>query len=291
MKSKNTHISTFGSLYLLKALIFDFRIFISIIKYTYVVFFDFFMPQFFKGKTTVVNVDHPLDSTIEFMPHYVKKYLSFVKLWITTLSYIVYKIGRASFIDVNEFLKGLIFAYRESAYVYKKCKSTMIRPNYKKGLQFKVIHYTDPHLHCIPSLHVIVVVYNYIMGKKILEKFSDKKSVQKDAVKWLYQQAVIITDTILYVKQHSINCISTSLFFMTVNYPDFFGKKDVYGFIEDLFSFTESKIKKEKEIKNHIRKLYDSFIKKYSKNQIDYKEILLEFLQNYDVKNPPAFLK
>ena len=64
---------------------------------------------------------------------------------------------------------GLLYEY--AGRVYSKCQSTTNRPGVIADFNFIVIHLFDPHLHCVPSLHVdglcLHVIHDRFFNRKV----------------------------------------------------------------------------------------------------------------------------
>jgi hypothetical protein len=259
------------------------------------IFYNFFFCQhraaFLPGRIPVSNVDHPLDEKIPFIPSWVRIYIDFTHFWIRMISFFLRRYGRKAYLPIKEFIDSMGKLYAYAAIVYNKNHSTTIRPFYITRPLFFVIHLLDPHLMCIPSLHVMVVIHTYTMfakiAKKMTEKQSDKTTEEKsiddlnEQIEEMKQGALAISQAILYVKQHSVNCIPAALYAMTCYSPDLFPPEEAEDFTEQLFSpapaagdtpitckVHPSASPKTKlpdnditEIKNHILYLYRRFLK------------------------------
>jgi hypothetical protein len=243
----------------------------------------FFAPQFhtkFRPSVRpVVSVDHDLDKSIPFCPDLVDVYSRFISLWIKSTYFIYREFGRSTLPGIAIFINGLSNLYMESGRIYKTCQSTTVRPKYLKNMKFILIHAFDPHLHCVPSLHVLIVVYNYIMMTKLIEQYSDDTSEYSEQKHYMYSQAVAITESILLVKQHSVNCIPAALFAMSRLHPEF-SRNDAAAFINQLFVDTDIEIELESEIKDFMLTQYQDFMDSCETKQQDYSEVLLEFLMD-----------
>ena len=249
---------------------------------------EFFIPQFqtkIRPSTRpVVSVDHDLDAGIPFLPDQVELYLGFIPLWIKSLYFIYREFGRRSMPGIAEFLDGISELYRKSGRVYKIRQSTTQRPKYLRGMRFVAIHAFDPHLHCVPSLHVLTVVYNYVMILKLVEKFSAESTDPADTdyseqKNYLYNQAVAITESILLIKQHSVNCVPAALFAMTRLHPEF-SVTDAGEFVDHLFLKEDSTLEKAAEIKSFMHEQYQYFTDSIEEKQCGFGEVLLDFLES-----------
>jgi hypothetical protein len=130
--------------------------------------------------------------------------------------------------------------YAFAAEVYKKNLSTTKRPFYIARPRFLFIHLVDPHLMCIPSLHVMVVVFTYTKFASILRSL-DKDRDYTAQTEEMKRGALIITQAILYVKQHSVSCIATALYAMTRFDNKLFPPEEAEAFAASLFSETVHK--------------------------------------------------
>jgi len=209
-------------------------------RYLTTVMRDFFFLQFavkfgFK-KIPVINVDHPLDEKVPFTPEKVSVYLDFVAFWIRPLGYIGKRFGRKAQVEYTaRFLTLVDRCYRDAAEVYRFRMTTTNRPKYYKG-SFRTIHMFDPHYLCVPSLHVIIVVLAYTFYRRAFAELGMGKDEVEALNAEMFTGAVSITETVLYIKQHSVNCIPAALYAMTRITPDSVTPVDVMEFIKHLFA-------------------------------------------------------
>jgi hypothetical protein len=261
------------------------RFLIEAIKTTYVIFIDFFMSQsHLRPKFTrppVVNIEHPLDTNIPFAPEWIKEYLSFIPLWITGITWLIIRFGKKAENDFIQSMADIRLMYKNAAVVYRKVQSTTIRPKPPKGnFHFRVIHITDPHLNCLPSLHVMVVTWaGYVLANRI-QKLAKDQDVDSE-IKYLLYHAKLITETTLYVKQHSVNCIPAALFVMKELFP---GIESVYSesFLKSLFNTTKPVVNNLSDISNYMCELYQSFQTASQNSPNGFSDILIDFLLNYN---------
>ena len=227
-----------GIPYLLLRVLFSRKLTLATLRYISTVNRYFFIPQFkaklFPGKIPLVNVDHPMDQSVPFKPETVKVYLSFIKLWIRALSFLRKELGKSSVPYITAFLDELSGLYKGAAYVYNRCLSTTSRPAGVRNIRLAFIRVVDPHFYCVPSLHVVIVCFTFLRIAEILEKEGIREKHEKQIEK-IYDNALGITETIIFVRQHSMNCISASLYVLTCLYPDF-GREEVKVFIDRLFT-------------------------------------------------------
>jgi hypothetical protein len=249
----------------------------------------FFLPQhralLFPKRIPVSQADHPLDNRIPFNPRWVNIYLDFVAFWIRIIGFLFAYYGKNRTNPAFEFVQSIEKLYIFAAQVYRKNFSTTRRPRYLKGIRFFLIHMTDPHLMCIPSLHVMIVIRVYTTFRRILVSMNDQNRYAEELAS-VKRQALNITQAILYVKQHSVNCISAAMYAMSRFEPDLFPPEEAEIFIEGLFSsrggLPEGDTVKEEdipEIRGHIVRLYRRFVEE-GKNAEHWTEPLLDFLSS-----------
>ena len=237
----------------------------------------------------VSSVDHILDQKIPFKPLKVKAYADFIYFFIRACGLLIkycktLEPGRQkkAMMQINEFVKSLGATYTKAAEVYIKNFSTTKRPKYLLRFEFIVIHIFDPHLMCIPSLHVMVVILSFTRLQKILQELGadDSYITLTEAYK---KRALEITEAVLYIKQHSINCISAAMYAMSC-FDDLFPEEKAKAFAKDIFLHAKDILPKDREaIINHIIELYGQFYNQYlneGQKQSAWSKPLLDFLKN-----------
>ena len=255
------------------------------IRLTITVIRDFFFSQFHAkyvpGLRPVKSVDHPLDNKIPFLPEYVNIYLTFIELWLKSLLFLYNEFGNKALDDIKEFLIELEHLYREAGSIYKTIHSTTNRPDYTETLRFKIIHIMDPHLNCVPSLHVMVVCFNYLTIGKIIDKYERQSDQYLPEREYLFNQAVKITDSVLLIKQHSINCIPSAFYALSEFIPEF-DDYQMKRVANDLFTLSNTHIEEREQILDHIFSLYAEFKRERGERSgEDFKIILIDFLRKY----------
>jgi len=271
-------------------------------KVIFSIFYNFFYKQhlaaFLPGRIPISNVDHPLDEKIPFVPSWITIYIDFAQFWIRMISFFIRRYGRDSLILIKDFILSMGSLYAYAAEVYIKNLSTTKRPFYIARPRFFLIHFLDPHLMCIPSLHVMIVIHTYKQFITIAEKLGEEEKL-KEQIEEMKYGALAITAAILFVKQHSVNCIPAAFYAMTCFSPDNFPPQEAKRFTDLLFSPIPEKtaILNEKnrsvhpaaaplinipqddqqQIKNHILSLYYRFIEE-GKTAASWEEPLLKFL-------------
>jgi hypothetical protein len=235
----------------------------------------FFLPQYrallFPKRIPVSRSDHPLDNRIPFNPRWVNVYLDFVAFWIKIAGFLLAQYGKKGVEPAFEFIRSIERLYVFAVQVYRKNLSTTDRPRYLKGIRFFLIHLTDPHLMCIPSLHVMIVIRVYTAFRRILSLINDQDRFAPEIAS-VKRQALNITQAILYVKQHSVNCVSAAMYAMSRFDPDLFPQEEAETFVQNLFSSRSGlpkgdavKAKDVPEIREHILTLYRRFIEEGKK--------------------------
>ncbi len=246
---------------------------------------EFFIPQFTTkfglSNRPVVSVDHPLDDTIPFNPEYVHTYLNFYPYWIRCAYFLYKEFGRVALPEIRDFMLSVSELYYEAGKVYRRCQSTTKRPKYLKNAKFRLIHMVDPHVHCVPSLHVLLVVCNYLNFWRLVDKFGNGNAENfKQQKKLVYNKAVEITESILFMKQHSVNCIPAALYFMSRLRPSF-TETAALAFVDDLFANNGNAPSTSEEIKKFIKDQYRHFLDAESSTDGDYRDVLVDFLFSF----------
>jgi hypothetical protein len=203
------------------------------------IFYNFFFRQYrralFPGRIPVSQADHGLDGKIPFTPEWIAVYLDFVPLWIRSLGFLLREYGEKAEPGVREFLVSMNSLYRFAAEVYEKNLSTTRRPFYIRRLRFILIHAFDPHLMCIPSLHVMVVIHTYTQFTRIIGSMGGGQTYAAQIAE-IRRGALDIAEAILYVKQHSVNCVPAAMYAMTRFDRELFPPAAAEDFISRLFA-------------------------------------------------------
>lgn len=243
----------------------------------------FFIPQFQSRlkikKRKIVNVDHELDELIPFSTDYMKIYMGFIPLWIKSIYFLYVEFGNISLPLVSEYINKIGELYRSGFDVSNSCQSTTTRPRSGRNIPLKMIHWADPHLHCVPSLHVMIVCFNHLRIETFIKELAGETSGYEAELDYLKNQAVLITNSILFMKQHSINCIPAGLFAISTECSEF---TDEYALnlIEEIRKMNTGSIDKMEEIATYISDLYIEF--RESSGSDSNKKILIDFLHGYE---------
>ncbi len=279
LKSFNPLVAYAGVLFGPPSFITNFKCFATILK-------EFFFLQYFEKfhilHIPIVHVDHPLDKKIPFTPEKVKIYLDFINLWVRPLAMLVKKFG---FWHASRLTKQWMLRFRKlyqcCGKIYHFRLTTTDRPKYKEMREFRQIHALDPHFLCVPSLHVATVFLAFGFYRHI---FGTEDFTETEKALWgeeLYKGALEITETVLYVKQHSVNCIPAALYLVTQNFPEWITLDDAHKFISQLFLTPEGFSEEEAyQVREHIRVTFEQYLVD-GKKSANWYEPIWEFLVNY----------
>lgn len=241
----------------------------SVVRCVKSIFYNFFFRQYravlFPGKIPVSQVDHELDRKIPFSPAWMGIYGDFTAFWIRSIGFLREELEEGTVDAIRDFFDSMGALYRFAAEVYQKNLSTTRRPLYLRRPGFILIHIFDPHLMCIPSLHVMVVIRTYTKFAAILRSLGEEERYAPQIAE-LKKGALDITEAILYVKQHSVNCIAAAMYAMTCFDPVLFPLSEAEDFVSRLFAepvLGEPPLVDQQDgeiIKNHIVNLYRRFL-------------------------------
>lgn len=211
-----------------------------LVKFLRTVLLDFFLLQYSVKlrlrKIEIIQVGDPLDDKIPYRPDKSDTYLDFIHFWIRPLTLVIKRFGvKRALPHLSRFMSVIQQAYAEAARVYKFKMSTTIRPPHNGNKNMKTIHRVDPHYLCVPSLHIAVVTLTYCFFDDVFQQEHLSPDEHERYTKELYDGAVEIAETVLYVKQHSVNCIPAALYMMLHILPDTFDIEKGVRFINDLF--------------------------------------------------------
>jgi hypothetical protein len=264
------------------------------------IFYHFFFCQYraalagrFKTgeRIPVSQVDHELDGRIPFAPAWVAVYLGFVGFWVRMLGFLLARFRGEGREAAADFLDSMGRLYAFAGEVYRLNLSTTYRPFYIRRPRFLLIHLADPHLMCVPSLHVMVVILTYTRVARILRDLEGEGGVSPLAEEFR-RGALDITEAILYVKQHSVNCVAAAMYAMTCFDGKAFPPEEAEGFAAGLFTGESAKtadlphISREagQEVREYILGLYRRFCDRRPDREgpdrgEDWTKPLLEFLE------------
>jgi len=227
----------------------------------------------------LVEVDHPLDAKVPFMPESAGVYLGFIRDWIAALSHALRALGIAEAERAAvAFLDGLGSCYREAYRVYRRRVSTTARPRKAANARLGLIYLLDPHLYCVPSLHVMVVCHAFLGYEAMFESLG-KGAESAVGREELLRRAVAITDSVLYVKQHSVNCIPAALFATSCMRPEF-GRSEARAFIGELLDGLDSADDRA-AIRSHIASTYEGLMDEEARMGHGCARVIMGFLDGY----------
>jgi len=188
-------------------------------------------------KIQIVNVDNPLDQKVPFTPQKISIYLDFVNFWIRPMTFLMCRVGEKKALPYCvTYLKHIKQAYYEASRIYRNCMSTTKRPNLKKIKGFSTLRLLDPHLMCVPSLHVAICTLSFSFYKNTFKELGLSQEEQEYYNRELYLSATAITETVLFVKQHSVNCIPAAVYMMNNLIPQYFSLFDGTNFVNSIFT-------------------------------------------------------
>ncbi|MDR2553061.1 MAG: hypothetical protein LBD31_07860 [Treponema sp.] len=197
-------------------------------------FFFQFRSVLFSGAPPISRADHALDEHIPFNPRFVRIYLDFTAFWIRIAGFLCLRYGKRGIALAEEFIGSVTALYRAAFRVYRKNLSTTNRPKYKRGFSFRLIHALDPHLMCIPSLHVMIVLHGYSKFRAYAKAMGEAELLQPLADR-IFRGALTIIEAVLYVKQHSVNCVAAAMYALGRFTPPCFTEGDAETFTACLF--------------------------------------------------------
>ncbi len=242
----------------------------------------FFLPQFSsKFRVTnreIIKVDHTLDRLIPFSSTYLPTYMSFTKLWIQSIYFVLKEFGAPSLPFIRQFLEGLKTLYITGSTVYDTYLSTTQRPKSGKNIPLKLVHMADPHLHCFPSLHVMIVSYTYIKISGYIDTAASDPEEYGREKDYLFSEVVNIIDSVLFLKQHSVNCIPAGFFALRSTIKDF-PEEFPYTVAKQMLKTSGLSHVSQETVRHYITELYSTFLKQSSGT--DDVEVLIDFLRNY----------
>lgn len=212
-------------------------------------------------KIPVKHVDHKLDEKVPFRPELLGIYMDFISYWTRPMMMLCKRYGIWNGPKhCGEYLRYLALTYNEAYKMYSHSLTTTYRPK-TTDKKIKRMRKADPHFLCVPSLHIAIVCLTFSFYKMFFER---EGFTEEEKTKWnkeIYEYGVKIAETVLYVKQHSVNCIPAAIYMMTVIAPDIFTTDDGVDFINQLFKNASDVSEKDrKDIIDHIQYIYERFI-------------------------------
>ena len=287
--------------------IFHGKTFCQLMRFLHNAVHYFFIPQFavkFKmRKIPVLHVDSELDYKIPFTPMKIKDYTQFLNLWISPLSFLFKRFGANKFtVSVCDEMMRLaddcyLYAYKVYGYAMSTTKRPLCKVERKAAANFHMIRTWDPHYMCVPSLHISIIVLAIFYFRNVFKLCSaDKADVSASSSdvmpdnarpgdmyvltqeeisqfnKEIYENGIRIAESVLFIKQHSVNCIAAALYMMRCCIPQLFTDADVHEFVQNLFlNNTDVTLQDAATIRSYILNLYEKFCNE--------SEVLTDFAQ------------
>ena len=246
-------------------IIFSFRGLSFLLPYLWVVIWKFFLLMYFEKihirRIKVTSVDHELDNTVPFREDCFGIYIDFINYWIRPLSMLLKKFGHLKGIKLcQEWIKTITYTYNEAYKVYSKNLTTTRRPK-PETKAVKNLQKADPHYCCVPSLHIAIIVLTISFYRMVLERedFTEEEKTNFNAE--IYSHGIEIAESVLYMKQHSVNCIPAAIYMMIKITPEIMNVEIAEEIIGDLFKNATDITEENKEkIKAHIQKFYHELL-------------------------------
>lgn len=233
-------------------------------KLIYTILNDFFLLQLGQKihltRRPVVNVETDIDDKIPFLPEHVQAYLGFVSYFIKPMDMMKNQLGfRKAIPYLCLYLKFLTKIYHNAASIYRFSMTTTTRPKYYKSHKFLTIHFFDPHLLCVPSIHVAMSAGVAAWFRQCFKTGAFPEEDAKLYLEELNENATQIVESVLFIKQHSVNCIPIALYMLSSTMSkSFFSAQDASNFIEGLFAKTpEISPQVRHEIIEHFYYMYE----------------------------------
>ncbi|MBQ5999073.1 MAG: hypothetical protein IJL70_06340 [Treponema sp.] len=230
----------------------------------------------------LVSVDHPLDTKIPFVPKNIKIYMDFVDFFCRIMRMLICQFQKEGYQASNKIVDFIRELYQNAGTIYSHALSTTNRPFYIGKPKFLVIHLFDPHYLCVPSLHVAIVLGVWAKVRQLTARMNITTTEKESILSEIYKGSVAITESVLFVKQHSINCVAGALYMLSASHPEgFFTKNDAENFVCNLFKNDSCIIEADKEkIRNHIISMYSDLMDKKN-SQTEWQKPLHDWLDNY----------
>jgi len=255
---------------------------------------EFFLPQFqtrlLPGIRPVSVVQHQEDSSLPFVPNRVPGYLGYIAIWLKTLRFLYNAFGKRALPDIEQMMRDLRLIYYRAGRVYRRRQSTTHRPTPPLNPYFILMRLFDPHLHCIPSLHVMTMCCNYHKTRQIVMKLgpgqAGKETCGKAAAQ-TYALALQITEVVLLVKQHSLVDIGPSLFLFSSLFPGY-DEAEAKRFIGALFEHHQAIGPGTKaRLRAAILQTYEDLLDRKRRHpDKEATDILVEFIEEHEKNRP-----
>ncbi|WP_318743108.1 hypothetical protein [Treponema sp.] len=255
-----------------------------------IVLHKFFFLQYFEKihiyKIPVKSVDHELDTKVPFREELTMLYLDFINYWIRPLSMMIKKFGHRKGVGLSvEYLNRIVTTYNEAYKVYSRNLTTTVRPK-PQTKAVKNIQRVDPHYCCVPSLHIAIIVLTISFYKMLLNREDFSEDERKNWYDEIYSHGIKISESVLYMKQHSVNCIPAAIFMMTVTFPDIMNRELAEKMICDLFKNEDDVAEENKnEIRRYIQNFYNRMMDECAIPE-QWSQVVLDWLRTYVPYDP-----
>ena len=189
-------------------------------------------------------------------------YLNFIHFWIEPLTFILKRFGiKRALPHCAKFMKAIGQAYSEAARIYRFRMSTTHRPPPGNNKNLKTIHRLDPHFLCVPSLHIAIIVLTCTFFPAVFKAEGMADDEYQSRTGELYRNGREIAESVLYLKQHSVNCIPAALYMMLHLQSGLFSIEQAVSFINSLFTDADDVTPQGKnKISDHIHYMFDRLV-------------------------------
>lgn len=203
----------------------------------------FFIAQYLEKlhilRVPVKHVDHSLDDRVPFREEFLPVYMRFINFWVDTIAMLETKFGVWHGAAMgSRLLYYLRLAYSSAYDIYSYCMTTTFRPDSAdKGV--RALRRADPHFFCVPSLHIAIVALTWSFYRKL---FDEEDFTEGEKIAWLSElreEGCAIGQSVLYLKQHSVNCLPAALYMMCRIAPELFTPDDARLCISELLASAE----------------------------------------------------
>ena len=122
-----------------------------------------------------------------------------------------------------------------------------------------------------------MIYFCFLTSREIIENHANDPSSYDDVLDWSYRKVVRITESVLFIKQHSVNCISTALFLLTTMHQRL-GRDDVRKFVYKLFEQESERVNNVETVRRCIFEFYEELLNRRKKNEYTAGETILDYL-------------
>ncbi|MBP5357744.1 MAG: hypothetical protein J6Y69_00980 [Treponema sp.] len=284
------HMTEYNVMFSYMTIPFRFPSSFTLFKFLHYVVWKFFMPQYFKKihlrHTPVKHVDHQLDEKVPYREDLISCYMDFINVWVRPLSMMMHRFNTFQGAKLSyEWFKYLCLTYSEAYSMYSYSMTTTYRPK-PETKKVKALYAGDPHYMCVPSLHIAIVCLCFSFYRMLFkrEEFTPEETEMWN--KELFERAVDIGETVLYIKQHSVNCIPAALYMITRIVPELFTPETAIEFISALFkNKTDISETDRKKIQAHILFTYERFLLEGAIEE-DWRDPIIRWLGSYQSHVP-----